>query len=157
MLNLIEENDYKTVLDLGCGCQYLKGELEEACEYTGVDLYKHCPDTIQCNFNNKEFPINRTFDLVVIAGVIEYIKHIDWFLTKAAKSSSKYILLSYNFKEFAKSPADIWLPLKNQKDIFNILFKNNFRLNKYIPDPVNPIPNTTGYMLFEKTICEKTK
>lgn len=155
MLDLLDK-EFSSVLDLGCGCQYLLDILHErnsggGVEYLGLDLHRHKESTVVCDFNKKEFPVNKQYDLVVVAGLLEYIYNKNWFLKNVMQRCNKYLLMSYNFKEYAKSVATIWTPLSSQLDVFTILLKDQqFTLRKVVPDPVNPEPNTTLYMLFER-------
>jgi len=155
MLSLLDGAEYGSILDLGCGIQYLREVIPDNVRYIGVDQYQHKKDTIICDFNKKQFPqvINGEevhSDIVFIAGLLEYLKYKKWLLKEACKASDKYILLSYNFKEFVNIPANIWLPLSSQKEILNVMFDNSFRLSKLIKDPLSGKVNVTLYMLFEK-------
>lgn len=154
MLQLVEccNYSYDSVLDLGCGVQYLRNCIPLDKKYTGLDLYKHKEDTIQCDFNKKIFPINNSYDLVFMAGVLEYIYDKKWFLKEASYRANKYILLSYLFKEFVS--VDFinikWTTLMTQRELFDIMLNLKFKLTAMKPDAIHPHPNTTLYMLFER-------
>jgi hypothetical protein len=151
MLKLLPPNhSYDSVLDLGCGVQYLK-EFVGGVAYAGVDLHKHKEDNIVCDFNKKEFVQNKA-DLVVAAGVFEYIYDLKWFINHVCEASNKYVLCSYNFKEFTGAFNTIWVNSLTQTEMFGMFFQNDFKLVAYAPDPINPIPNTTGYFCFERKI-----
>jgi hypothetical protein len=148
-----DKNSFSSVLDLGCGRQYLRELLPENINYTGVDLYSHISDTIVCDFNKKQFikVIGKPYDLVVCAGLFEYIYNVKWLIKKIADVSGRYILCSYNFDEFTRSHADIWTKrLLSQKTMFDLFYKNECSLIAYSIDPIKPYPNKTGYFCFEK-------
>lgn len=150
MLKLLPPNySYSSVLDLGCGPQYLKEFIDKNSTYTGVDLYPHNKDNIICDFNKNQF-VDINADLVVIAGVFEYVYDTEWFIKKVCKTSNKYVLCSYIFKEYTNSFCDLWVNSHTQKELFDIFFQQGFKLAGYCLDPIHPIPNSTGYFCFEK-------
>lgn len=101
MFRFIKEGD-KSVMDLGAGNMHLKKILSSDVRYYPVDVEKKCKDTILCDFNKREFP-NLKVDVVVCAGVLEYMKEPQWFLDNLLKCSRK-IILSYKGREkFADS------------------------------------------------------
>ena len=61
-----------SVLDFGAGEQDLRGLLPGS-RYVPVDTVKTTPDTRLCDFNAGKWPqIREKFDVVVVAGVLEY-------------------------------------------------------------------------------------
>lgn len=155
MLCLVDMNEIKSVADLGCGPQYLRDLLNSSGwsgEYVGLDLYKHKESTIVCDFNKNEFPLQEKYDLIIIAGLLEYIDNIEYFFNKVKTVAGKYILFSYIFYELAKKSSNIWMPLASQKALLGkILSNQDFSLLKVMPDPLHPEPNTTLYILLKRT------
>ncbi|MDY3113380.1 MAG: methyltransferase domain-containing protein [Helicobacter sp.] len=157
LLNLLSkevQNSLNTVLDLGCGIQYFKDVL---CEnglnptYVGVDLYPQKEDNILCDFNKGEFPNfdYKKFELIVCAGLFEYIIDLKKFVNKICSLEPDYILCSYNFLNITKQN-EIWVKRLNQKDFFNLFFDNNYCLNSYTTSKGG---GKYGYILF----CKKEK
>lgn len=154
MLSLVNMDEVKSIADLGCGTQYLRGVLDEygwSGEYVGLDLYQHKESTVLCDFNKGQFALEGSYDLIVIAGLLEYIYDLESFLNKVKAAAGKYILLSYIFYELAQKRSKIWMPLISQKALLDaILASQDFSLMKVMPDPLHPEPNTTLYMLFKR-------
>ena len=140
LLNMLDEiqklapqwGGVESVLDLGCGIQYLRELISENVKYVGVDLYPHKPDTIICDFNKKQFiDCEDKFDAVFLAGVLEYIYDIKWLLKKISRISCKFFCCTYNFEDYAFKKADIWVNLMSVNRFLDIANKNGFRLVKF--------------------------
>lgn len=141
----------KSVLDLGCGIQYFKEVLAENGlnpDYCGVDLYPQKPDNILCDFNQGEFPIfsQNQFDLIVCAGVFEYIHDLPSFVSKICALQPKYILCSYNFVNVG-GDNKIWVKRLKQEELFDLFLQQDYCLNTYKTHK-RSLP--TGYFLFCK-------
>lgn len=154
LLSQEEKKNLRSVLDLGCGIQYFKDVLREnglAPIYCGVDLYPHKEDNILCDFNKGEFPnfSKQGFDLIVCAGLFEYIVDLQGLVNKICALSPNHILCSYNFDGISLQNS-IWVNRLDQKSLFNLFFLNDYYLNDYKTHRRN---NPTGYFLF----CKKEK
>lgn len=90
--SFIDEED-KSVMDLGAGSMLLRRMLSEDVIYYPVDYKKNAEDTIVCDFNKREFP-NVHVDVVVAAGILDYIADPEWFLTEISQHCNK-LLISY--------------------------------------------------------------
>jgi hypothetical protein len=69
-----------SVLDIGCGLMSLREFLPQDCRYQPVDIVARAPETIICNFNQRELPPRELYDVVVCAGLLEYIHEVEWFI-----------------------------------------------------------------------------
>lgn len=142
----------KSVLDLGCGIQYFREVLVENglnLDYCGVDLYPQKPDNILCDFNQGEFPIfsQNRLDLIVCAGLFEYIHDLPSFVSKICALQPKYILCSYNFVNVG-GENKIWVTNRlKQKELFDLFLQNDYCLNTYKTHK-RSLP--TGYFSFCK-------
>jgi hypothetical protein len=96
MLTMLEQQTFRSVVDAGCGEQYLRSLLPANVDYTGLDLYPHCASTILCDFNKGQFPSVRA-DVIFLAGIIEYICDVDRFIAEVCERAEKWIAVSYNF------------------------------------------------------------
>lgn len=160
LLNLLPRNyalykKVESVLDLGCGVQYLREVIEskdefKGCVYSGVDLYAHKSDNIICDFNKKQLPAlpHSHYDLIVCAGLLEYIYDMKFFIDYVAKFRANYILCSYNFGNLTDYRNEIWTPkLYTQGELFTLFFKHKYSLLYYHSDMINESAET-GYFLF---------
>ena len=161
LLSLLPTNTKKfppvrSILDLGCGMQYLKEVIKhdfkfKNAKYLGVDLYAHKEDTLLCDFNKKEFPkLTKDYDLIVCAGLFEYIVDLDFLIERICELEPRYILCSYNFLDFTLKHNPIWVDkLHTQEELFSFFFKRNYKLFSYESNE-NLTKNTAGYFLFYK-------
>lgn len=168
LLNLLPTNLNKfprvdSILDLGCGMQYLREVMKhdfrfKNVQYLGVDLYAHKNDTIICDFNQKEFPkLSKDYRCVVCAGLFEYIVDLEFLIEKICALEPCYVLCSYNFKDFNLNHNPIWVKkLHTQEELFGFFMKRNFKLLSYKSDE-NKEKLTTGYFLFFNQNYEKFK
>ncbi len=97
MAGLIEEE--KSVLDLGCGRQWLREFLPVRCRYYPVDYKPRSEDTIVCDFNHKCFPEIKA-DLAFISGSLEYIEDPAWFISQVAAQCSSAIVSYCSLEKF---------------------------------------------------------
>lgn len=89
--------DEASILDLGCGMQWLKEFIPDHIEYYPVDFKKRTSDIIVCDFNKKQFP-NIKSDVAFISGCLEYVNDTSWFISEISKSCST-ALCSYSSLE----------------------------------------------------------
>lgn len=111
-------NEDKTVMDLGAGHMHLRKLLPRGTIYLPVDYKKNAEDTIVCDFNKYEFPDRKT-DVMVAAGILEYMDNPRWFLEQMTVNCNK-IILSYKGRE--KFPNSILLT----KEIIDFLNEKDF-------------------------------
>jgi hypothetical protein len=69
-------------LDLGAGRQQLRRYIDPDSSYTAADLVARDADTLVIDLNARPLPRlgRRSFDVAVLAGVIEYVSHVDTLL-----------------------------------------------------------------------------
>lgn len=96
MYEFLNNND-RSIIDLGAGNMYLKRLLPDEIEYYPVDYQKRFSETIVCDFNKYEFP-DIYADVIVCAGILEYIDNPEWFLEQVTIHCRK-VLLSYQGRE----------------------------------------------------------
>lgn len=153
LLSKEARNRLKSVLDLGCGIQYFREVLVENSlnlNYYGVDLYPHKPDNILCDFNQDNFPnfVQDSFDLVVCAGLFEYIFDLPRLIKRICALSPQFILCSYNFDNTSGVDNEIWVKNRlKQGELFDLFLQNHYCLNTYKTHK-RSLP--TGYFLFYK-------
>ena len=97
MAGLIEEE--KSVLDLGCGRQWLKEFLPVRCGYFPVDYKARSEDTIVCDFNHRCFPAVKA-DLAFISGSLEYVEDPEWFISQVATRCSAAVVSYCSLEKF---------------------------------------------------------
>ena len=91
MSKFISPNE--SILDLGCGHEWLKEYLDKSNTYFGVDYKKRSKSTLVRDFNNREFT-DFFVDTIFISGCLEYIIDFQWFIQNSCKFSNK-VILSY--------------------------------------------------------------
>ena len=78
------------------------------------------------NHLKSDFSQNR-FDLIVCAGLFEYIHDLPSFVSKICALQPKYILCSYNFVNVG-GENKIWVTNRlKQKELFDLFLQNDFR------------------------------
>jgi ubiquinone/menaquinone biosynthesis C-methylase UbiE len=98
------KNDVNTILEIGCGTGVYPIHFKNLFKnktYTGFDVsvsgilhcIQHSDFAFMCG-NFLEVDFNNKFDLVFSHAVIDHVKDINLFLTKAAKISKKYVYIS---------------------------------------------------------------
>lgn len=119
MARFIDSCD-KTVMDLGAGNMHLRGLLDENHIYVPVDYKKTAEDTVVCDFNKGEFPEIKA-DVIIAAGILDYINEPKWFLDKICETADKCVI-SYKGRE--KYPES----LMDSEEIIEHMKKNGFVL-----------------------------
>ncbi|MCY0966452.1 methyltransferase domain-containing protein [Parathalassolituus penaei] len=79
-----------SVLDLGCGDRKLKEFIPEDCTYTGADLVARTDDTLFLEINDDIWPDGQ-WDVVVAAGVLEYVYDVKRFFERVRQRSGRLI------------------------------------------------------------------
>jgi len=82
-------------MDLGCGLMTLREFLPEGCRYQPVDLIRRVPETIICDFNSHQLPPYELYDVVVCAGLLEYIYDLDWFISNIVPYGRRFLVSYY--------------------------------------------------------------
>ncbi len=86
-----------SVLDLGAGTQQLRHQLPLGCSYQACDLVPG-PGILQCDFNADQYPrVESRYDVVVVSGLLEFIRRPETFLHRAA-ALGDVMLLSYRVR-----------------------------------------------------------
>jgi hypothetical protein len=84
-----------SILDLGAGAQTLKKYAASLSLYVPCDIVKSSPDCLVCDFNEGLYPpLDRTYDITVCSGVLEYLRDPFTFLL-TMRGYSKSFILSY--------------------------------------------------------------
>lgn len=126
-------DDVNSVLDLGAGGMVLKKMLPSNVAYYPVDYTKRYPETIVADFNQAQFPDIKA-DLAFCAGILEYVKNVDWFVDQIINSGCKYVLLSYCIfmpsQSLDERRAAAWLNDYSINDIARIFGKHGFVLTE---------------------------
>lgn len=91
MARYIGETD--SVVDLGCGQQWLREFLSPTNKYTGVDYRRRNSETMVCNFNRQEYP-NVKADVYFISGCLEYVEDYEKFIENIV-SFCRRCIISY--------------------------------------------------------------
>jgi hypothetical protein len=119
-----------TVMDLGCGLEWLKDFLPDNCVYYGCDYKKRNENTILCNFNKKQFP-DLDVDVCFVSGCLEYIFDYKWFISRISAISNTCII-SYCTTDFFPSPRERgkhhWVNSLKKADIIEIFERSGFNL-----------------------------
>lgn len=115
------------VLEFGSGTLYLKSCLDDSCSYINSDLYSRDSETIVCDLNE---PITKDFgnyDVVVFAGVLEYLKDVKKVINYISKA--KTIICSYHCGPFPKKiPENVWGTKYSEKELIQIFYSEGFIL-----------------------------
>jgi len=92
-----------TILDLGAGAQTMRRHAPSARLYVPCDIVRSSPDCVVCDFNRGIYPpADRTYDITICSGVLEYLQDPLDFLSRIRTYSRKFIL-SYQPKVGAKA------------------------------------------------------
>ena len=147
----IDEND-KSVVDYGAGEMYLKKKLHGDVEYYPVDYIQRHDEIILCDLNDKHLPLI-TADVIVLSGVIEFIRMSDRLLEHVTNQACKKILLSYittnKFPDSSARRSSAYINDYSHEDLVKLFTNNGFRLVCTKPDP-NHSFNDLFY--FEKAV-----
>lgn len=93
-----------SVLDLGSGPQFLRSLIPADCEYQPCDLADG-PDVLFCDLNSGIYPpISHRYDIVVCAGVLEYLNDLEAFL-RALPGLGTRFLVSYVALDAPEEPS----------------------------------------------------
>lgn len=133
----IDEND-KSVVDYGAGEMYLKKKLHGDVEYYPVDYIQRHDEIILCDLNDKHLPLIAA-DVIVLSGVIEFIRMSDRLLEHVSSQACKKILLSYittnKFPDSSARRSSAYINDYSHEDLVKIFTNNGFRLACTKPDP----------------------
>ncbi|WRS27307.1 polysaccharide pyruvyl transferase family protein [Oscillospiraceae bacterium MB08-C2-2] len=134
MSEFIDEED-TSVIDMFARHMYLQKLLSPHIIYYPVDFIQRCSETLVCDFNKKEFP-HISADIAFLAGVLEYIQDMEWFLTHVT-SCAKKIILSYHDQEAFPS----------------VNFRRGYGwINDFTIDQIIATLHAKGFMLTKKNI-----
>lgn len=126
--------DETSVLDLGCGMQWLREMIPDQMIYYPVDLNPIEKNVIVCDFNKMQFP-DIYADLAFISGCIEYINDVSWFVESVSKRC-KCVICSYcsieKHPDIKTRRNYMWVNHLTKSEIINIFLSNNMVLTKDI-------------------------
>ncbi|GAA4429098.1 methyltransferase domain-containing protein [Bremerella cremea] len=88
----------KTVLEFGAADRLMEQHLSPCCTYIPSDFIDRGPDYFVCNLNDPVLPEFPRCDVVVIAGVLEYIHDVPRVANKLSRNVPR-IVVSYCTKE----------------------------------------------------------
>jgi hypothetical protein len=82
-----------SILDLGAGAQTLKTHAPSPKLYVPCDIVKSTPDCIVCDFNRNIYPPqDRSYDITICSGVLEYLSDPLAFLQRIRVYSNLFVL-----------------------------------------------------------------
>lgn len=129
MAGLIQNE--KSILDLGCGMQWLKEFIPDHIRYYPVDYKQRQPNVIVCNFNKKQFPKIKA-DIAFIAGCLEYMEDPAWFVKNTSMSCSTAICSYSSLENFPdmKSRTDLmWVNHLSRQEIIDLFYSCGMKLS----------------------------
>ncbi len=134
ILSTLIKDTEQSILDLGCGKEWLREFIGENILYIPVDYVKRSERCIVCDFNKKEFP-SISADVAFLSGVLEYIEDPVWFFAEIYKKCNS-LIFSYcatNFYPQVKYRRSLnWVNDLNRNDILHLLENTGFVLSKEI-------------------------
>ena len=85
------------VIEFGAGKRQLEKHLDSTCTYVPSDLVSRGPDTIVLDLNKRPLPdlSTQSFDVAVLAGVLEYVADLPSFVRWLAALARASWLLTY--------------------------------------------------------------
>jgi hypothetical protein len=122
----------KSIIDFGCGKQWLKEFLPITCtHYFPVDYKQRSDDTIVCDFNKKEFPDFKA-DLGFVSGCLEYVEDYAWFIRKISTCCCS-VIISYcstgKFPEIRVRRELAWVNDLSKNELIDQFKKNDMILS----------------------------
>lgn len=88
-----------SVADIGCGDQKLREALRRkglACRYKGYDILPQTEDVVRMDVESEALP--DTYDVVVMLGVVEYLKNVEQVFASLALQAP-WLLLSHVIRQ----------------------------------------------------------
>jgi hypothetical protein len=120
------------VLDLSCGTMSLEPMLPENCKYIPCDVVKRYDSIIVCDFNRiGKLPLKHEATIIVVIGLIEYIKDVMSFLI-ALENYRRPVFLSYHPLEAIPKPDRIelgWSTHLSMNAMKKALYDTGFSIN----------------------------
>ena len=99
MAGLIPE-DVGSICDVGCGNRTLMKFLPHTVMYQGLDYKVKADNIINIDLNKDEMPLLKV-DCFFCCGILEFLDDVEAFLKQCISCNPKYLLLSYNPREFS--------------------------------------------------------
>ena len=140
--NIVEKNNFKSIVDYGCGSGFKLLKYFENYEYLGLDLESTIKLINKKNFvpiENFDFnTLNNKYDITICADVIEHVKDPKIILDNIKKINSKFIIFSTPDRSMLYNNKDdlFFGPPRNNSHIREWTFeefkkyiiKNNFQI-----------------------------
>jgi hypothetical protein len=83
----------KSVLDVGCGHQYLKQCLPLGVEYLGIDAFPVVPDTMKLAIDYPDFQHNLQFETVCCFATLDGVRDFDLACRRMKEIATKNIII----------------------------------------------------------------
>ncbi len=128
-------SEYRSICDVGCGMQDLRRALKSDVKYFPMDVAMRSDDTIVCEINNKDFPLEYIVkaDATSVLGVIEYLTEPDWLLTEISKHCPT-LLVSYctaeSAKKYEKRAEHGWMNAFTEEQFKSLLVQTNWQISE---------------------------
>lgn len=139
LLSILINNRDQSVIDFGCGKEWLREFIDENILYTPVDYIKRSEQCIVCDFNKKEFP-NISADAAFLSGVLEYIEDPTWFFGEIHKKCQS-LICSYCATDFypqIKYRRSLnWVNDFSKKELIGLIENVGFLLARESPSSKN--------------------
>lgn len=109
-----------SVLDLGAGRMALRDLLPPSNSYVPADLVARSDDCLVVNLNQGELPTGH-YDVVVVLGVLEYMRDPMWLLRSTARVASRLVLSYFTYDGGGASDrrANGWLNSLSQSELIS--------------------------------------
>ena len=89
-----------TVLDLGAGQQILRHHIPKPCGYVPVDCVSKFPDTFVVDFNENFRLPEKSFNVIISAGFLEYMNDQNQFMNNLVNAcEGKFFICSFYLQE----------------------------------------------------------
>lgn len=119
------------VIEFGAGNAYLRNHLPDSVTYTPSDLIKREDDFLICDLNKGIDLDLRSYDTVILSGVLEYVYDIDRVFNRFP-NNIEYVILSYACKNICSVDrlANGWLSDYTQKELEDVFQNNNYMIQE---------------------------
>lgn len=110
---IIEGMEVESIVDLGCGDQYIRKLINKNIDYTPVDIHKRSTDCLVYDIENN-YP-DGSWDLAVTLGVTQHIYNKDQLYERISKSTKYWITSISNTGDLIREYSSTQLNQQDQK------------------------------------------